>query len=449
MRPFSSHVFFSKKQKLVILHLQLMVSEVEKELMMGRDVPCGHIDKFMNAQTAEEVKKNGLRLTTIIESIYWLCLQGYALRGHDESSYSKNQGAAEKESSIWLFFSKLTSVCNLIKASPKRHTELQSAQAIEIANIVATGIRETVTGLNHIGTLQRAGKTRWSSHFESICSMIDMYKSVIIVLEHMVEEASSNSIRGEATGSLIVLKSFDFIFILYLMHKIMAITYLLCRALQEKSLEIVNAMDLVSTTKVLLHTLREEGYDILLMIVQSVCENNGTEIPDMNACYRSVTRRSCQKRDSITFEHHYCFDVFNASIDFQVEELNSRFDDGDVELLRLSFALEPRDNFKLFNADDIYNLAEKFYPETEKAKYYHSIDKLIRRVLTLLIFTATTERSFSAMKLLITSLRNKMEEELLADSMIVYIEREFTAKIDTDSIIDEFYSMKNRMTHLQ
>ncbi|XP_073023974.1 uncharacterized protein [Primulina eburnea] len=471
----------------------------------------GHIDKVMNAQTLEEVKKNRLRLTTTIESIRWLCLQGCALRGNDESSYSKNQGnliemiklmgkmdvninnvvlekapknakytspdiqkeilhilaervrkkireevgsakfcllideakdisdkeqmaivlrfvdregfimerffdivhvsdttavtlkkeicnvlgrhnlhikdirgqgydgasnmrgswnglqarflrdspqayhvhcfahrlplalvaATEKESSIWLFFSKLNSICNLIKESPKRHTDLQSAQAIEIATMVATGIRETGTGLNQNGTLQRAGKTRWSSHFESICSMIDMYSSVIIVLEHMMEEASSNSTRGEATGFLIALRSFDFIFILYLMHKIMGITDLLCRALQKKSLDIVNAMDFVSTTKYLLHTLRAEGYDILLIIVQSVCENNGIEIPDMNAWYRSATGRSIQQRDSITFDHHYRFDVFNAAIDFQVEELNSRFNDGAVELVRLSSALDP------------------------------------------------------------------------------------------------------------
>ncbi|XP_073152649.1 uncharacterized protein [Henckelia pumila] len=52
----------------------------------------GHIDKLMNAQTSEEVKKNKLRLKTTIESIRWLCLQGCALRGHDESSYFKNQG---------------------------------------------------------------------------------------------------------------------------------------------------------------------------------------------------------------------------------------------------------------------------------------------------------------------------------------------------------------------
>ncbi|XP_073030759.1 uncharacterized protein [Primulina eburnea] len=399
--------------------------------------------------------------------------------------------AAEKESSIWLFFSKLTSICNLIKVSPKRHTELQSAQAIEIADMIANGMRETCTGLNQIGTLQRAGKTHWSSHFESICSMIDMYNSVIIVLEYMVEEASSNSIWGDATGSFIALRSFDFAFILYLMHKIMGITDLLCRALQEKSLDILNAMNFVSTTKALLHTLRTEGYDILLVIVQSVCENNGIEIPDMNACYRSATRRSCHQRNSITFEHHYRFDVFHAAINFQVEELNNRFNDGSVELLRLSSALEPRDKFKLFNVDDIYKLAEKFYPsdfngqelhylrsqlehykfdiiyherfqnistiselcrglvENEKTQHYHLIDRLIRLVLTLPVSTATTERSLSTMKLIKTCLRNKMEEEFLANSMIIYIEREFTAKIDTDSIIDEFYYMKNRRAQLQ
>ncbi|XP_075483596.1 uncharacterized protein LOC142523749 [Primulina tabacum] len=52
----------------------------------------GHIDKVMHAQTSEEVNKNRLRLKDTIESIRWLCLQGCALRGHDESSSFDNQG---------------------------------------------------------------------------------------------------------------------------------------------------------------------------------------------------------------------------------------------------------------------------------------------------------------------------------------------------------------------
>jgi hypothetical protein len=118
--------------------------------------------------------------------------------------------------------------------------------------MVAIGECETGRGANQIGNLYRSGTTRWSSHFDYICSLIDIYGATIIVLESMVKEGSSNSIRGEAGGCLIVMKSFEFIFILYLMHKIIGITDLLCRALQQKSLDILNAMDLVSTTIALL-----------------------------------------------------------------------------------------------------------------------------------------------------------------------------------------------------
>ena len=90
-----------------------------------------------------------------------------------------------------LFFSKLTTIIILISASPKRHTELHYAQAIEIAHMVATGERETGRRANQIGNLHRSGTTRWSSHFDSICSLIDMYDATIIVLESMVQEGSS------------------------------------------------------------------------------------------------------------------------------------------------------------------------------------------------------------------------------------------------------------------
>jgi len=61
--------------------------------------------------------------------------------------------AAGNEISIWLFFSKLTTIINLIYASPKRHTELHYAQVIEIAHMVAAGERETGRGANQIDNL--------------------------------------------------------------------------------------------------------------------------------------------------------------------------------------------------------------------------------------------------------------------------------------------------------
>ena len=81
---------------------------------------------------------------------------------------------------------------------------------------------------------------------------------------------------------------------------------------------------------------------------------------------------------------------------------------------------------------------------SRKSNIYFLIDRLIRLVLTLPVSTATTKRAFSAMKLLKTRLRNRMDDEFLADNMIVYIEKEIAWNFTIKMIIDEFYSMKNR-----
>ena len=80
----------------------------------------------------------------------------------------------------------MTTIIDLISASLTRHIELHDAQAIEITHMVTTGERETGRGANQIDNLHRSGTTRWSSHFDSICSLINMYGATIIVLESMV-----------------------------------------------------------------------------------------------------------------------------------------------------------------------------------------------------------------------------------------------------------------------
>jgi len=48
---------------------------------------------------------------------------------------------------------------------------------------------------------------------------------------------------------------------------------------------------------------------------------------------------------------------------------------------------------------------------------------------------ATTERYFSAMKIIKNKLRNKMNVEFLTSSMIIYIERDIVTSFNSDSII--------------
>jgi hypothetical protein len=64
--------------------------------------------------------------------------------------------------------------------------------------------------------------------------------------------------------------------------------------------------------------------------------------------------------------------------------------------------------------------------------------------LTLPVSTATTERAFSAMKIIKTRLRNKIEDDFLANSLVIYIEMEIAEIFDLDSILDDFVLLKDR-----
>jgi len=75
---------------------------------------------------------------------------------------------------------------------------------------------------------------------------------------------------------------------------------------------------------------------------------------------------------------------------------------------------------------------------TEKSTIYQFVFRVIVLVLTLSVSTVTTKRAFSAMNIVKTRLCNKIEDEFLMDSLMVYIEREVVATISTDSIIDDF-----------
>ncbi|CAN1133075.1 Zinc finger MYM-type protein 1 [Linum perenne] len=51
-----------------------------------------HIDKVIQKQTSEEIKKNIVRVNASIGAAHWLTLQGLSFRGNDEGTSSKNRG---------------------------------------------------------------------------------------------------------------------------------------------------------------------------------------------------------------------------------------------------------------------------------------------------------------------------------------------------------------------
>jgi hypothetical protein len=125
--------------------------------------------------------------------------------------------------------------------------------------------------------------------------------------------------------------------------------------LQQKSQDILNAIQLVSNIKALLKKLRNEDLDNFLDKVVSFSQKFKIDILDLGTYY--VKSRCRFQWDHITKEYHYHLDIFNATINFHLQELNFRFDERAMELLTLSLTLDLNNAYKSFNIDDICILA--------------------------------------------------------------------------------------------
>ena len=100
-----------------------------------------HIDKVMNVQSSEDIKKNRLRLKATIDNVQWLTLQGCALRGRDEFVMSKNRGNLIEMISL---MAKLNVEINdiVLEKAPGNAKYMSPMIQKDILHILATKVRE-------------------------------------------------------------------------------------------------------------------------------------------------------------------------------------------------------------------------------------------------------------------------------------------------------------------
>jgi hypothetical protein len=146
-------------------------------------------------------------------------------------------------------------------------------------------------------------------------------------------------------------------------------------------------------------------------------------------------------------------------------------------LLVWSAALSPRDSFRDFNLESLINLA-KLYPQDFDSGELRDLDKdlrlyiadvrtlkpslsflrkwwrhlmyplfyqLLKLVIVLPVATATVERCFSAMKLVKTFLRNRLNDDSLSDDVICYVEKKEMKKVTNDQVVEYFMALRERM----
>ena len=87
-----------------------------------------------------------------------------------------------------------------------------------------SGKLEISRGGNQTSCLQRPGTTRWGSHFNSIRSLIELFGSTQVLLLDISENGPNQEFRGDADTILNAINSFDFVFVMLLLNRVMGLT---------------------------------------------------------------------------------------------------------------------------------------------------------------------------------------------------------------------------------
>jgi len=82
--------------------------------------------------------------------------------------------------------------------------------------------------------------------------------------------------------------------------------------------------------------------------------------------------------------------------------------------------------------------------DTKKHLTYPLVYRLLKLVLVLPVTTAIVERVFSGMKIVKTSLHNRMGDQYMSNSLICYVEKEKILKVTNAAVVDRFKKMRDR-----
>ncbi|XP_071722386.1 uncharacterized protein, partial [Rutidosis leptorrhynchoides] len=178
------------------------------------------------------------------------------------------------------------------------------------------GELETGRGLNQELGPNRAGDTRWGSHFKSLLNTAVVFHSIIEVIDAIA-----------TTGDQ----------------------------------DIVNAISLLDTAKKRLQRMRESGFETLIKVVDAFCKKQDIMIPKLGDIH--ILRGKSKRRVSeVTNEHYYRVNVLYTVVDMQLQELNSRFNEVNTDLLLGMACLNPLESFSNFDKSKLLHMA-KLYPD--------------------------------------------------------------------------------------
>ena len=369
-------------------------------------------------------------------------------------------------------------ITKLIKKSPKRDTKLEKLKKeAEIENS-DQGKIETITLLC---------PTRWTVRAKSLGSIVSNFNFLEELWEWSLDNCTDTDMKARIRGVDTYMKTFDFVYGVYLGELILTHSDNLSRALQDPTLSAVEGQDIAKKTVAVLEKIRsDESFDLFWTNVTSKSEALGANEPTLPRKRKQPKKltdyvgygpaKAAHPEDpkELYRKHYYeavdlainCIkDRFNQK-DFRTyailqelllkaaknepfeEELKEVIEfyegDFDASLLRsqLSIFAEDIPDIKDINFSDVLNYLRGLGPGMKRL--ISEVIRVAKLIVVCPATNATSERSFSALRRAKSYLQSTMKQLRLNNIMILHLHKDRTDDLNLTEVANEFVSVKEQ-----
>lgn len=304
--------------------------------------------------------------------------------------------------------------------------------------------------------MKKVCETRWCERHEAVLLFKEMLKPIVAALEHMKSNVGE-TLQTANTASLLLhsIYSASFLVSLFVLCKLLSITYTLSKRLQKNDIDLVSAFSEIKLVKKSLQAIRENCTSEFQQIFQDLT-NIGSELgveitmPRVNKFQKN--RSNISTTDP---QVYYRVSTFIPFLEDLISALEERFLHHEEIISSLQFVIPrfsdvPFENVRCcvnFYKEDLGNPMEdlvkaewdlwrlKWQCSTElpatamdglaacSSSQFPNIFNLLHILAILPVTTATVERSFSTLRLLKTYLRSTTGQDRLTGLALLYIHR--------------------------
>lgn len=335
-------------------------------------------------------------------------------------------------------------------------------------------------------TVKPLSETRWECRVESVRAIRYQTSDIRDALLEVAEGCSDPKVKSETMSLANEIQSFEFLMSMVIWYDILFAVNTVSKTLQSKDMQLDVALSQLNGLIDFMQKYRDTGF----AAAKSTAIQIATDI-DIEPVFKAIRRVKCKRDENQNKytpdpEQAYVTDYFFVIVDQALTALHTRFKQmqefgnmfgflfdltklcemDETELERqctvLNDALSASESQDI-NAVDFFHelrILREIIPKgvttaLQTLRFIRRIEGTfpnceiaLRILLTIPITVASSERSFSKLKLIKNYLRTTMSQERLCGLALLSIEKDIASKLDYNDFIAEFAAKKARKVTL-